>query len=84
MATGQSFGAERELVVKPNYRSTAPDLFSKIFPASTFDKLLEQSEFYENMLTHPDFLKIQRIARRIWENQTVSKRKVHPSSDDKI
>ncbi len=48
-------------------------------PSSTFlelSKLLSESSLYEWVLTSPDFIKVQSIAQRWWDNQTGAKHKL--------
>lgn len=47
-------------------------------PPSTFlqlSKIISESSLYERVLTNPDFIKVQSIAERWWENQTGAKHK---------
>lgn len=47
-------------------------------PPSTFlqlSKIISESSLYERVLTSPDFIKVQSIAQRWWDNQTGAKHK---------
>ncbi|TXH69218.1 MAG: hypothetical protein E6Q83_10730 [Thiothrix sp.] len=47
-------------------------------PSSTFlqlSKMISESSLYERVLTSPDFIKVQSIAQRWWDNQTGAKHK---------
>lgn len=48
-------------------------------PPSTFlqlSKMISESSLYERVLTSPDFIKVQSIAQRWWNNQTGAKHKL--------
>lgn len=47
-------------------------------PPSSFlqlSKIISESSLYERVLTNPDFIKVQSIAQRWWDNQTGAKHK---------
>ncbi|TXH78210.1 MAG: hypothetical protein E6Q85_01975 [Thiothrix sp.] len=47
-------------------------------PPSTFlqlSKIISESSVYEHVLSSPDFIKMQSIAQRWWDNQTGAKHK---------
>ncbi|MEZ5448756.1 MAG: hypothetical protein R3E89_07075 [Thiolinea sp.] len=48
-------------------------------PFTKLERMLRESRLYEYMLNHPDFLKIQEIASRLWANQTLNKRRIRQS-----
>ena len=48
-------------------------------PLMEFADFIFQSKMYENMMSSPDFVKVQDIARRLWDNQTGAKHKVRYS-----
>ena len=47
-----------------------------IHPLQGIASLILNSSLYEAMLSSPDFIKMQDIAQRLWDNQTGAKRRV--------
>lgn len=43
---------------------------------SSLQRIILQSGFYEYLLHHPDFIRIQGILSRLWETQSGNKRRV--------
>ncbi|MEZ5475936.1 MAG: hypothetical protein R3E95_00040 [Thiolinea sp.] len=48
-------------------------------PLRELTDFITNSSVYERMMSSPDFIKVQDIARRLWDNQTGAKRKVRYS-----
>lgn len=56
-------------------------------PSSTFlqlSKIISESSLYERVLTSPDFIKVQSIAQRWWDNQTGAKHKQRAAYSKRI
>ena len=45
-------------------------------PLTRLQRIIRDAEIYEYLLAHPKVIKLQDIARRVWEKQTGSKRRV--------
>lgn len=48
-------------------------------PLMQFTDFIITSSLYESIMTSPDFIKVQDIAKRLWDNQTGAKRRVSHS-----
>ncbi len=53
-------------------------------PVNKLQRLLNHAALYENLLAYPKFIKLQDMARRVWEKQTGNKRRVLATSRPNI
>ena len=77
------------LLILPVQSFAAPSQPNKLLPDRTnvtlaqnppstflqFSRIISESSVYERVLNSPDFIKVQSIAQRWWDNQTGAKHK---------
>lgn len=81
------------LLILPMKTIAAPSQTDRLLPDRTnitavqshpssllqLSKIISESGLYEQVLTSPDFIKMQSIAQRWWDNQTGAKHKLRAS-----
>ena len=67
------------LMAKPGYDNLRPEQLPErrpyYSPLTKLQYLIREAEIYEHLLGHPDFIKLQDMAQRVWEKQTGNKRR---------
>lgn len=86
------------LLILPMQTFAAPSQPSRLLPDRTqvtlvqtppssflqLSKIISESSLYERVLTNPDFIKVQSIAQRWWDNQTGAKHKQRAAYSKRI
>ena len=65
-------------------RTSATLIQSPSTDLSRLSQLISESKLYEQILNNPDFIKIQSIAQRWWDNQTGAKHKQRVAQLNKL
>ncbi len=86
------------LLILPTQTFAAPSQPNRLLPDRTnvtlvqnpppsllqLSKIISESSLYERVLTSPDFIKVQSIAQRWWDNQTGAKHKLRAAYSKRI